>query len=261
MQHFAKVVVDGTLLGLAMIMSMAMTSAALSLSVTSESKESEEQSSIAKPKEEISVELEQLVEFEVEEVPLDSFEEVEMSLVLSYNESATSDTENEAVDDTDDVDPLTYAEDDGIDILNTEDEDPLGYYESLQPDWSVIPLDPSLVQTVLDESKEYDVDPAVVIALMQSESGFQTDVVSSAGCYGLMQLHPAYYPDDLYDAYRNIHYGVETIGRNLEKTDGDYVKALSIYANGHVGTDFTYQNDVIRRSEEWRVKLQEANIL
>jgi len=220
---------------------------------TSESKEEDLESSITaiaeEPKEmKFPKQTGPVLEFELNVTPLNTFDNIEETLVQSSMTTTESDEEimDEAEEDTQD----------------DEDIDPLSYYAGLpEPDWSVIPLDQSLVETVFYEAAENKVDPCVVIALMQSESGFKLDVVSSAGCYGLMQLHPLYYPEDIVDPYRNIHYGVETIGNNLQKTDGNYVEALSIYANGHVGTNFTYQYDVMRRAEEWRTTLQEANII
>ena len=152
----------------------------------------------------------------------------------------------------------------GTNLEDEDDPDPLSYLSEIEypePDWTIIPkLDPSLLKQIVEQSWNNDVDPAVVIALIESESGFYTDVTSCAGCYGLMQLHPLYYPEDMYDPYKNIQYGCETIGRNLQKYNG-YIEALSVYANGHVGTDFTYQYDVMERAKGWRQKLIDANIL
>ena len=236
MQNLAKVAIQGTILGMALIMCTAIFSVVTSSALTSESKAEES-------KEEISEFPSSLIHWEMElnDSPLSSFDDV-----VSITESETVDEESL----------------DGE--LQDEDIDPLTYYSELpEPDWSVIPLDQSLAEIIFYEAAENKVDPCVVIALMQSESGFCTDVTSSAGCYGLMQLHPLYYPEDMYDPYRNIHYGVETIGNNLKRSDvnGNYIYALSMYANGHIGSNFTYQEDVMRRAEEWRVTLQEANIL
>ena len=159
-------------------------------------------------------------------------------------EPAEENVENEADSEIlDDVDPLMN------DIEITFNED-----------WSIIPLSKELVETVFTESAINDIDPFVVIALMESESGFQTDAVSCVGCYGLMQLHPLYYPEDIVEPHKNIKYGCETIGNNMSRTN-DYILALSMYANGHIGTNFTYQYDVMERSEKWRQRFIEANII
>ena len=249
--QLAKVVIKGTGLGIALILTCGGFSTGASLSVTSESKDEEIISSVPKEDEpEFPISTIHW-EMDMNTVPLGTFDEVEAVMSDSKIEA---EKENETEDDSQDEGPRSYYTD--------LDEDPLSYYSEVpEPDWSVIPLDQSLVEEVLYQSAENKVDPCVVIALMQSESGFHTDVTSSAGCYGLMQLHPLYYPEDMTNPYKNIQYGVETIGKNLVTTDGNYVYALSMYANGHIGTNFTYQYDVMTRAEEWRTKLQEANIL
>lgn len=245
MNNLAKVATKGTILGLVLILATA-TFSAITAAVTSESKEIPEeipeyQSSL--------IYMERI--FPLNDTPLASFDGIELSLVQGGNALTT---EDETVDD---IDPLIY-------YGELQDEDPLTMDSEIpEPDWSVIPLDKQLVEHVFEEAAKNEVDPCVVIALMQSESGFYTDVVSCAGCYGLMQLHPLYYPEDMTDPYKNIQYGVETIGTNLKRKDvnGNYIYALSMYANGHIGKDFTYQYDVMRRAEEWRTTLREANIL
>ena len=250
--QLAKVVSRSIILGMTVILASANTP---SPSVTSESKDEESNSSITaiaeEPNLEVSVFPNRLSqrEFRPKMIPLSTFENVE----IVYGSNSTTETE---VDEAVDEDPLCDDNDSGYDSAS------LSYQSGItDADWSVIPLEPSLVECVIEQSELNDVDPCVVIALMQSESGFQTDVSSCVGCYGLMQLHPAYYPEDLVNPYKNIEYGVQTIGNNLKTTSGSYVYALSMYANGHIGTDFTYQYDVMTRAEEWREILQEANIL
>lgn len=69
-------------------------------------------------------------------------------------------------------------------------------------------------------SEEYDVDACLVLGVINAESGFCTNAVSSKGAVGLMQLMPntakfvaetlneAYNEQSLYFAETNIKYGV-----------------------------------------------------
>jgi soluble lytic murein transglycosylase-like protein len=52
-------------------------------------------------------------------------------------------------------------------------------------------LAPKLARHILQLCERYELDPAFVLALIDTESSFKTDVRSSAGAVGLMQLMPA----------------------------------------------------------------------
>lgn len=51
-----------------------------------------------------------------------------------------------------------------------------------------IPLSEELVQTALTACEQYEVPPQLLFAVMEVESGFQTDAQNGA-CTGLMQIH------------------------------------------------------------------------
>jgi hypothetical protein len=84
---------------------------------------------------------------------------------------------------------------------------------------------------------KWHIDPRIFQAMIQQESGFQPGVSSSAGAQGIAQfipataaaygvnLHDGRVTDDLEGAAHYIH-------DNLEKTGGNYHKALSIYNSG-----------------------------
>ena len=169
--QLAKVVSRSIILGMTVILASAN---APSPSVTSESKDEESNSSITaiaeEPNPEVSVFPNRLSqrEFRPKIIPLSSFDDVE----LVYGSNSTTETE---VDEAVDEDPLCD-DDSGYDSAS------LSYQSGItDADWSVIPLEPSLVECVIEQSELNDVDPCVVIALMQSESGFQTDVSSCVG--------------------------------------------------------------------------------
>ena len=90
---------------------------------------------------------------------------------------------------------------------------------------------------------EYKVDIAVILAIMECESGFDIDA-AAGGCHGLMQLHNTYAAHcaadagiagyDRRDPYHNITVGVYILAGYLEKY-GDYSKALIAYNCGEFG--------------------------
>ena len=47
------------------------------------------------------------------------------------------------------------------------------------------------IQSLLDVSDEWKIDPALMLAIAQTESGFNPSAISKANAYGLMQIVPA----------------------------------------------------------------------
>jgi hypothetical protein len=93
-------------------------------------------------------------------------------------------------------------------------------------------------------SKEQEVDPGLVMALIREESFFRTDVRSPANAFGLMQLLHGTARDiakgsdlkvkarDLYDPEINIRLGLQYLKTLLEKYDGRLYLALAAYNAG-----------------------------
>ena len=54
--------------------------------------------------------------------------------------------------------------------------------------WLTHPL--NYEETIRDAATEHDVEPALVAAVIRTESGFDPEVESSQGAYGLMQIQP-----------------------------------------------------------------------
>jgi Transglycosylase SLT domain len=80
------------------------------------------------------------------------------------------------------------------------------------------------------------VDPLLVAALVETESAFAPDAVSSEGAIGLMQLLPGtgrqYGRVDLFDPYVNLEVGSQYLGALLERYHGDLTLALAAYNCG-----------------------------
>jgi soluble lytic murein transglycosylase len=102
---------------------------------------------------------------------------------------------------------------------------------------------------IRQQSREKDVDAALIAAVIYSESKF-SDRTSSAGARGLMQITPeaaneierhsggtTFKLGDLSDPEINIRYGTYLLRELLDRYDGDVVAALAAYNAGPGNVD------------------------
>jgi soluble lytic murein transglycosylase-like protein len=99
-------------------------------------------------------------------------------------------------------------------------------------------------------------EPELVLAVIETESNFDTYAVSVAGALGLMQIMPFWRdeigrPDDnLIHLETNLRYGCTILKFYLDKENGDLRRALGRY-NGSLGQR-KYPNKVIEKlSGKW----------
>lgn len=87
-----------------------------------------------------------------------------------------------------------------------------------------------------EAAKTYQVDEKLLKAIAYTESGFQSDVTSSAGAMGIMQLMPgtasAYGVSDPYDAYQNIMGGAAVLRKLLDMFGNNQTLAVAAYNAG-----------------------------
>lgn len=93
-----------------------------------------------------------------------------------------------------------------------------------------------LHQLVQETAHKHNVDPALVSAVISTESNWNTSAISRKGALGLMQLIPetaqrfgVYNP---FDPTQNVEAGVKYLGMLLERYNGDLPKALAAYNAG-----------------------------
>ncbi|MGM0691822.1 MAG: lytic transglycosylase domain-containing protein [Pseudomonadota bacterium] len=107
-----------------------------------------------------------------------------------------------------------------------------------------------LLGRIHHEARLAGLAPALVLAVIQVESAFQVDAVSSAGAVGLMQIMPFWVrelglpADDLRDPGRNLRYGCTILAHYLAVEGGDLTRALARY-NGSLGQTW-YPERVMR---------------
>ena len=103
-------------------------------------------------------------------------------------------------------------------------------------EFSALPPSEAYDDIIREASAEYELDPDLIRAVMQTESAFDPLVVSRAGAEGLMQLMPELAAEmgviDSFDPRENIRGGVRYLRRLLDFYDGDLSLALAGYNAG-----------------------------
>ncbi|HEX7807252.1 MAG TPA: lytic transglycosylase domain-containing protein [Thermoanaerobaculia bacterium] len=99
-------------------------------------------------------------------------------------------------------------------------------------------------ELIYEKAKKYDVDPALVAAVIEQESRFKPRARSHVGARGLMQLMPRtgrwMGARDLYDPEQNIDAGVKYIKYLNQRFNGDLKKTIAAY-NGGEGNVMRYR--------------------
>ncbi len=89
---------------------------------------------------------------------------------------------------------------------------------------------------ILETAERYEIEPAIIKAIIMAESGFNPKASSHKGARGLMQLMPrtAEYLGvvDSFDPAQNIDGGVRYFKRLLKRFDSDVELALAAYNAG-----------------------------
>lgn len=104
-------------------------------------------------------------------------------------------------------------------------------------------------------SRQHDLDPALVKAVIRAESDFDPRSVSPVGAKGLMQLMPGTAKDlgvsDPFDPEQNVMGGSRYLRQMLDRYDGDLDSALAAYNWGPGNFDRNNRN-LSRLPEETR---------
>ena len=96
-------------------------------------------------------------------------------------------------------------------------------------------------EMIREVSARYRVDPALVRAVMQTESNWNSSAVSRKGALGLMQLVPGTAQqlgvNNAFDPKQNLDGGVRYLHMLLERYNGDLDRALAAYNAGPGAVD------------------------
>lgn len=138
-------------------------------------------------------------------------------------------------------------------------EVPVHESENLPQDTEVflfdIPLSDSLQRYIYEICADEGVPVTLALAMIEHESGFNPEVISSTDDYGLMQinainhewLEEKYRVADFLNPYQNAFCGITIIGSYIEKY-GDYGKALMAYNMEDYGAQKSWENGVTSSS-------------
>lgn len=117
------------------------------------------------------------------------------------------------------------------------------------------PLSDELFRAVDAAAVEHGVPVCLALGLIQVESSFDPDAVSSHGSYGLCQLNPKFFPSGL-SAEENVQTGLAHLGSLLERYDT--MTALTIYNAGRDTGDREYANKVLDAAWAWEQEFREG---
>lgn len=117
-------------------------------------------------------------------------------------------------------------------------------------------------------ANKHGVDPALVAAIVETESRFDPSAVGDEGMsYGLMQLHlqgagAGHTPEELLDMATNLDLGTAYLRYNLDRFQGDLRMAVSAYNQGTSGAEQRgwtfnrrYVETVLRAYRGWKLRL------
>lgn len=118
-----------------------------------------------------------------------------------------------------------------------------------------VPLSHGLQRYIYEVCADEGVPPSLIIAMIDHESRFDPEAVSTTDDYGLMQinginhewLEEQYRAADMLDPYQNVFCGIKLIGRYIVKYE-DYGKALMAYNMGDYGARKAWDSGITSTS-------------
>jgi soluble lytic murein transglycosylase len=147
-----------------------------------------------------------------------------------------------------------------------------GYVYETEPDWYARMRYPLRYEEIVQgHARNYELQPALLAAVIYQESRFNARAESESGAIGLMQLLPEtakgiavrtggsrFQVGDLYDPEINVRYGSWYLRHLLNKYDGDVNKALAAYNGGQGNVDRGVQYDETRAYVERVLEFRET---
>jgi soluble lytic murein transglycosylase-like protein len=124
-------------------------------------------------------------------------------------------------------------------------------------------LPPERLERIVHEAAtRHQLDPALVKAVISTESGWNPQAVSRKGAVGLMQLIPEtaqrYGGGNLFDPAQNVEAGTTYLKSLLDRYDGDLTKTLAAYNAGEGAVDRFGGIPAIRETRRYVEKVTSA---
>ena len=115
---------------------------------------------------------------------------------------------------------------------------------------------------VKEASERHNVDPALVRAVIETESNWNPSAYSRKGAGGLMQLIPTtaqrYGASDIFNPQQNVDAGVRHLKSLLERYNGNLELALAAYNAGEGAVDRAHGVPAFRETQNYVQKVQNA---
>jgi hypothetical protein len=115
---------------------------------------------------------------------------------------------------------------------------------------------------VREAAERHSVDPALVRAVIETESNWNAGAVSRKGAVGLMQLIPTtaqrFGVNDLYSPQQNVDAGVKYLKTLLQRYNGNLDLALAAYNAGEGAVDRAHGVPSFRETRDYVQKVQSA---
>src|SRR5215468_2069607 len=115
---------------------------------------------------------------------------------------------------------------------------------------------------VREAAERHSVDPALIRAVIETESNWNIGAVSRKGAVGLMQLIPTtaqrFGVNDLYSPQQNVDAGVRYLKTLLERYNGNLELALAAYNAGEGAVDRAHGIPRFRETRDYVQRVQSA---
>jgi len=115
---------------------------------------------------------------------------------------------------------------------------------------------------VREAAERHHMDPALVRAVIETESGWNATAKSRKGALGLMQLIPTtavrFGVNDAFSPQQNVDAGVRYLKTLLERYNGNLDLALAAYNAGEGAVDRAHGVPAFRETREYVQKVQNA---
>ncbi|HEY1483176.1 MAG TPA: lytic transglycosylase domain-containing protein [Candidatus Acidoferrum sp.] len=115
---------------------------------------------------------------------------------------------------------------------------------------------------VREAAQRHNVDPALVRAVIETESNFNPAAHSRKGALGLMQLIPTtasrFGVNDVFNPQQNVDAGVHYLKTLLERYNGNLDLALAAYNAGEGAVDRAHGVPAYRETRNYVQKVQNA---
>jgi soluble lytic murein transglycosylase-like protein len=115
---------------------------------------------------------------------------------------------------------------------------------------------------IREVSERYNVDPALIRAVIETESNWNSTAISRKGALGLMQLVPGTARqlgvNNAFDPKQNLDGGVRYLHTLLERYNGDLDRALAAYNAGPGAVDRARGVPQLRETREYVRKVTDS---